>query len=341
MNPEDKYEMITRGLQEVVGEEELKSILSERNLKVYWGTAPTGKPHIGYFVPIKKIGDLLKAGCHVKILFADLHAYLDNQKAPWDLLEHRTTYYEKIIKAMLNSIDVPISKLEFVKGTDFQLQEKYTLDMYKISAMASTRDVKKAGAEVVKQVESPKLSGLLYPILQALDEVYLDVDAQFGGVDQRKIFMFAREFLPNIGYEKRVHLMNPMVSGLSGDKMSSSEEGSKIDLLDDEKTVMKKMNKAYCEIGVIEGNGVLSFLKNVIFPIKSDKGEEIVIERPEKFGGKVKYIDYASLEKDFEEKKLHPMDLKQVVGKEINNLLKPIRKEMKGSEGLVKKAYPE
>lgn len=29
--------------------------------------------------------------------------------------------------------------------------------------------------------------------LQALDEHYLDVDAQFGGVDQRKIFMFAEK----------------------------------------------------------------------------------------------------------------------------------------------------
>ena len=45
-------------------------------------------------------------------------------------------------------------------------------------------DAKKAGVEVVKQVESSLLSDLLYPSLQALDEQYLDVDFQFGGVDQ-------------------------------------------------------------------------------------------------------------------------------------------------------------
>jgi len=45
-------------------------------------------------------------------------------------------------------------------------------------------DAKKAGAEVVKQVDSALLSGLLYPGLQALDEQYLGVDFQFGGVDQ-------------------------------------------------------------------------------------------------------------------------------------------------------------
>ncbi len=61
--------------------------------------------------------------------------------------------------------------------------------MYKISGDTSIRDARKAGAEVVKQVSNPLVSGLLYPLLQALDEEYLKVDAQFGGVDQRKIFM--------------------------------------------------------------------------------------------------------------------------------------------------------
>jgi tyrosyl-tRNA synthetase len=57
----------------------------------------------------------------VTILLADLHAYLDNMKAPWDLLAHRTDYYEKVIKAMLRSIGVPIDKLKFVRGTEYQL----------------------------------------------------------------------------------------------------------------------------------------------------------------------------------------------------------------------------
>lgn len=92
-------------------------------MKLYWGTATTGKPHIGYFTPISKIGDFLKAGAHVTILFADLHAYLDNMKAPWELLSLRVQYYEAVIKSMLKSIGVPIEKLKFVKGTDYQLSK--------------------------------------------------------------------------------------------------------------------------------------------------------------------------------------------------------------------------
>ena len=103
---------------------------------------------------------------------------------------------------MLKSRGVNLDKLKFVRGTTFQLSEKYTLDVYKLSSIVSEKQAKKAGAEVVKQSASAPLSGLLYPGLQALDEEYLDVDAQFGGVDQRKIFVYAEEFLPKLGYKK-------------------------------------------------------------------------------------------------------------------------------------------
>lgn len=41
------------------------SVLKERDVKVYWGTATTGKPHVAYFVPMSKIADFLRAGCEV------------------------------------------------------------------------------------------------------------------------------------------------------------------------------------------------------------------------------------------------------------------------------------
>lgn len=54
----------------------------------------------------------------------------------------------------------------------------------RLCALTTLHDATKAGAEVVKQIESPFLSSLMYPGMQALDEQYLDVDFQFGGVDQ-------------------------------------------------------------------------------------------------------------------------------------------------------------
>jgi tyrosyl-tRNA synthetase len=49
----------------VLGEDKIKLILKERDVKVYWGTATTGKPHIAYFVAMSKIADFLHAGCEV------------------------------------------------------------------------------------------------------------------------------------------------------------------------------------------------------------------------------------------------------------------------------------
>uniref|UniRef100_A0A8C7GWS4 Tyrosine--tRNA ligase n=1 Tax=Oncorhynchus kisutch TaxID=8019 RepID=A0A8C7GWS4_ONCKI len=325
LSPDEKLHLITRNLQEVLGEEKIKQVLSERELKVYWGTATTGKPHVAYFVPMSKIADFLKAGCEVTILFADLHAFLDNMKAPWELLELRVQYYEQVIKAMLESIGVPLDKLKFIKGTDFQLSREYTLDVYRLSSMVTEHDAKKAGAEVVKQVDHPLLSGLLYPGLQALDEEYLKVDAQFGGVDQRKIFTLAEKYLPSLG--------------LTGAKMSSSEEESKIDLLDRKEDVKKKLKKAFCEPGNIENNGVLSFVKHVLFPLVG----EFSIKRDPKFGGDKTYTDFEEVEKEFGEELIHPGDLKAGVELALNKLLDPIRKKFESPElrKLSNTAYPD
>lgn len=59
--------------------------------------------------------------------------------------------------------------------------------------------------------------------MQALYEEYLDVDIQFGGVDQRKNFTYAMKYLPKLGYKKRIHLLNVMIPGLNGDKMSATD----------------------------------------------------------------------------------------------------------------------
>lgn len=163
-----------------------------------------------------KIAHFLQAGCEVKILLADIHAFLDNMKAPLELVSHRSDYYERLIKSILKAIGVPLDKLIFVKGSSYQLTPKYTMDIFRLSSLVSQHDAKKAGAEVVKQVESPLMSGLIYPLMQALDEEHLGVDAQFGGVDQRKIFTLAAENLTKVGMKERAHLMNPMVPGLAG-----------------------------------------------------------------------------------------------------------------------------
>lgn len=335
----DKLDLITRNTEEVISIDELKTLLKKKkNPSVYLGTAPTGKPHIGYFMWFIKMGDFLKAGLKVKLLLADLHAALDN--TPWDVLDYRYKYYDEVIKLAFKSIGVDTKNFEIVKGSSFQLKEDYQLDLLKLSTYTSLNDAKRAGAEVVKFGDNPKLSGLIYPLMQALDEEYLKVDIQYGGVDQRKILMLARERLPSLGYKPRVEIMTPILPGLTGTKMSASDKKSKIDLLDSPEDVKKKINKAHCVAGEVKDNGVLAFLQYVIFVLKEDRNESLIIERPEKFGGNLEYKSYKDLEKDFVDKKLHPLDVKNALAKEINLLLDPIRKGFKKKD-LVKKAYPD
>ena len=73
--------------------------------------------------------------------------------------------------------------------------------------------------------------------------------------------------------------------------------------------------------------------------IKKDKKEKFIIKRPEKYGGNLEYSSYEEIEKDFIDKKIHPLDLKNAVADELNNLLTLINKNKKKLAKLSEKAY--
>jgi tyrosyl-tRNA synthetase len=175
MSAQEKIALIKENLQEVLKPEIIEDVIVKQNrpLIIYWGiinhflrnistnlcagTATTGRPHCGYFVPILKLAHFLRAGCTVKILLADIHGFLDNLKAPIELVNFRAQYYKHVITALLKAVNVPIERLEFVLGSSYQLSEKYTMDLFRLSSVVTEHDAKKAGAEVVKQVANATL----------------------------------------------------------------------------------------------------------------------------------------------------------------------------------------
>lgn len=129
--------------------------------------------------------------------------------------------------------------------------------------------------------------------------------------------------------------------GLTGGKMSASELDSKIDLLDSAANVKKKLKKAFCEPGNITDNGLLSFVKYVIFPLLGADEPFVLARRPED-GGEQTFATYAEVEASFAAQAIHPADFKQAVEVYINRLLEPIRKEFESPElqALSQAAYP-
>jgi tyrosyl-tRNA synthetase len=154
-------------------------------------------------------------------------------------------------------------------------------------------------------------------------------------MDQRKVNMLAREVAPKLGFAKPLVVSHHMLMGLGKPpatdlkgadrgielKMSKSKPDTAIFMTDSEEDIKRKLNKAYCPEGIVEENPVLEYCRYIIF----EKFDSLKIERPAKFGGDLEFAGYEELMKVFEKKELHPMDLKQAVGKYINELVKPVR----------------
>jgi tyrosyl-tRNA synthetase len=175
--------------------------------------------------------------------------------------------------------------------------------------------------------------------MQCADIFQLDVDMIQMGLDQRRVNMLSREVGPALGWKKPVVVSHHMLLGLQGmkepegfetnkaldaeisSKMSKSKPQGAIFAHDSPEDIKKKIAAAFCEPKNASNNPMLDYSKHIIFrAFKAMK-----VERPKKFGGAVEYENYAQLEKDFAEGKLHPLDLKNAVAESLNQLIAPVR----------------
>ena len=312
MDIEERFDLIKRNTLEIITVEELRDLLNDgRPLSVYIGRAPTGSIHLGHLVALGKLFDFEKAGIHSKILIADLHAALDDLKSKWEELDKRVDYTKKCIELAFDWERMP----EFVRGSDFELSQPYVSDLLKLSTITTIEKGIHAASEVTR-MKNPKISEVIYPLMQTLDEEYLDVDMQLGGMDQRHIFAYAREYLEKLGYRKRVEVLTPLIASIRGPgtKMSSSVPESNIKIYDSEESIKKKIMNGYCPEGVVEDNFIIQIVNFFILP----NDGKLKIEREQKFGGDIIIESPEQLIKLYTEKKIHPLDLKNAV---VQNLI--------------------
>ncbi len=322
MTPEERKKLIIRNAVEVINEEKIDSLLNKEEPTVYCGYEPSGEVHIGHLVTITKLIDMEKAGLKIKVLFADWHAWL-NRKGDWDFINEQIEIWKKAFKAS------GLKNPEFVIGTSFQRKLDYIDELLTISQKITLNRALRSMQQVARDIEHARVSQVIYPLMQILDIKYLNLDFVEAGIEQRKIHMLGQELFENeINHPKPVFIHTPLIPSLQGPeagKMSSSDENSIISVRDNEEDIKKKLGKAYCPAGVVEENPVLMIAKLIIFP-RLNEGEPFIINRPEKFGGKLEYHTYEALEEAYKDG-LHPLDLKNAVAEYLTKILKPIRKE--------------
>ncbi len=354
MNIDEKISLIREVGEEIISEDELTELFKKNpNPVAYDGFEPSGQIHIAQgILRAINVNKLTSTGIKFKMLAADWHAWANN-KLGGDLEKIQTCgdYLIEVWKVCGMDLD----NVEFIRSTDLLAKDSYWKTVMKIARSNTVKRITRC-SQIMGRSENDSLqaSQILYPCMQCADVFELGCDITQLGMDQRKVNMLAREVAPKLNYAKPIVISHHMLMGLGQPpnsdvkgadrgialKMSKSKPDTAIFMTDTEDDIKRKIKKAYCPEGDINENPILEYCKYMIF----EKFNQLVIERPEKWGGNLEFNSYEELESAFDKKELHPMDLKTGVAQKINELIAPVRehfeKDPKAKELLEKvKSY--
>ena len=327
----DAHDLITRNVEEVITEEEVRALAeAPEGRRAYVGYEPSGVLHLGHMLTANKLIDLQAAGMEVVVLLADVHAYLNGKGTFEEIRETAERMREQFLAYGLDE-----ARTEFVLGSSYQLEEDYVLDLHALAVETTLNRARRAMAEI-QSGEVAAVSHVVYPLMQALDIAYLDLDLAVGGIDQRKVHVLAREGLPSLGYEAPTALHTPILADLdTGVGKMSSSTGTTISMEDSTETLREKVEGAYCpptRHPEPDGDGhdrehpVLQLFRYHVFP----RFDRVVVERPAEYGGDVTYERFEDLAAALEAGDLHPADAKSALAAALDDLVAPGRAKLAG-----------
>ncbi len=328
MNVEERFSLLARNTEEIVTEEELKKLLADNpSPRSYIGFEPSGLVHLGWVICANKIKDFVDAGFEITIFFADWHAYI-NDKLGGDI--ERIRICARYMEDCFEALGVPRDRVKFVLASEIMDGIDYWEKVMKVGKVTTLSRIKRAMTIMGRKEDDAELdsSKFLYPLMQATDIFMMDMDVAYSGIDQRRAHMLAREAGEKLHWKVPIALHTPLLPGLKGvnrmdpvtNKMSKSDPDSGILIHDTPEDIDRKIKKAFCPPEV-EGNPLLAICKMILF----QKSPVFVIDRPEKFGGKLEFHSYDELESTYAAGKLHPMDLKGGVARALSDQLGPAR----------------
>ena len=343
----DAHELLTGNTEESLPADEVRAVAdSPAEKRAYVGYEPSGVLHLGHMLTTNKLIDLQNAGMDVVVLLADVHAYL-NGKGTFD--EIRDTAAQMRDQFVAYGLDK--SSTEFVLGSEFQFDDEYVLDCHALALETTLNRAQRAMAEI-QSGETATVAHVVYPLMQALDIEYLDLDLAIGGLDQRKVHMLQRDALPAVGYRARPAIHTPiladLVTGLG--KMSSSTnpvtggESLAISFEDGTAAIREKVEQVFFpperdpsfedyydpeDFGLESDettlyNPGLQLFEYHVFP----RFESVVVERPDEYGGDIEYNSHEALAGAVEAGNLHPADAKTALATYLDDLIAPGRAQL-------------
>ncbi len=341
MDLEHKFELITRGVEEVITVRELRERLERgERLRAYIGFEPSGLVHIGWLIWIDKVRDFLEAGIDMIVLEATWHAYI-NDKLGGDLDLIRAS--ARLVRKVMEGYGIDISRIKFLDAEDLASRKDYWEIFIRSSKNVTLARVKRALTIMGRKAGEAEadFSKLVYPIMQVTDMFYLDIDIALGGTDQRRAHVLQRDIAEKLGWKKVIAIHTPLLVGLMGPgkrmdtvdqeeilidaKMSKSKPETAIFVHDSPEDIRRKIRRAYCPPREVELNPVIQINKLLLF---RREGFKLYIDRPAKYGGPLEINSYGELEKLYKEGKIHPLDLKNATAEALIGLLEPIRKKL-------------
>lgn len=362
MDVEEKISLVQRPpTEEVVTVNELRALFETKSSpRHYIGLEISGKLHLGSLILTGfKINDFIKAGIQSHVFLADWHTYINNKlNNDWGLISEISRYYEKAFTFFCPGVNVIFGTSLYAETDDYW--KNFVLFSKQITLARTLRSLTIMGRT---EKDTLDFSQLLYPSMQSVDIKALDLDIVHAGTDQRKIHMLVREVFPKLDWKTPVSVHHHLLPGLSEpaaqisappssppsssspsgamdaplsdvsiteknfddskvfSKMSKSNPSSSILVHDSEQDIYRKINKSYCPLGTSIDNPILEIIKYIIF----HQYDELIVERPSKYGGNMSYRSYDEIKKDYEQNKIHPKDLKLTTSKYLNEIISPVR----------------
>ena len=225
----EAIELIARGTEEILVEEELKKKLdSGKKLNVKAGFDPTAPDlHLGHTVLINKLRQFQTLGHNIIFLIGDYTGMIGDPSgksatrpplSAEEIKENSKTYEKQIFKILdpdLTTVAFNSSWMNKMNAADLiRLASHHT-----VARMLERDDFDKR----YKSNQAISIHEFLYPLIQGYDSVALDADVELGGTDQKFNLLVGRQLQELHGKPPQVVITMPILEGLGGSqKMSKS-----------------------------------------------------------------------------------------------------------------------